>query len=49
MYTIFDDIQAAVVRMMQHVAPPRQLEPAELDILHRVPPTVRLQPVSDLA
>jgi hydrophobic/amphiphilic exporter-1 (mainly G- bacteria), HAE1 family len=49
MYTIFDDIEAAVVRAIQRVAPPRQLEPAELDILHVVPPTLPLEPVSDLA
>jgi hydrophobic/amphiphilic exporter-1 (mainly G- bacteria), HAE1 family len=36
MYTIFDDIETAVVRAVQRVARPRQLEPAELEILHPV-------------
>src|ERR1700704_3052250 len=37
MYTIFDDIEAWVVRLLHRIAPPRRLEPEELAILHAVP------------
>ena len=37
MHTIFDDIEQAVVRATHRVAQPRQLEPAEVAILHPAP------------
>jgi hydrophobic/amphiphilic exporter-1 (mainly G- bacteria), HAE1 family len=35
MYTIFDDVQAFIVRLTHRFSSPRQLEPAELAIAHR--------------
>jgi HAE1 family hydrophobic/amphiphilic exporter-1 len=37
MYTIFDDVEAAVVRAVHRVAQPRPLEPEEIAILDAVP------------
>ncbi|MDQ6671362.1 MAG: efflux RND transporter permease subunit [Chloroflexota bacterium] len=37
MYTIFDDLEAAFVRVVHRVAQPRPLEPEELAILHALP------------
>jgi len=34
MYTIFDDIEALVVRLVRRIATPRKFEPVEEDILH---------------
>jgi Cu/Ag efflux pump CusA len=37
MYTIFDDIEAACIRLLRRFANPRQLAPVEIAILHPQP------------
>ncbi len=34
MYTVFDDIEAAFIRLLRRFAQPRQLAPVEIAILH---------------
>lgn len=44
MYTIFDDVEQGFERVIARIAPPRPLAPAELAVLHRLPPRVLESP-----